>query len=355
MMEKTAATAPHSVARNVPPMFEPTIRDKLAWFSPKTWWGILQLQNASSFCDFQLETFINGILGSLIPLLIVSLLCTLDIGSPHRLVPATLVSPWTIASVDTTLAELRSVRKVCNGWKKMRKQTDEEAVNTLIERIESGRAHRCPRFDLYMPLEYRGQALLFFPGACVPHTAYSEVAAQMSDNGLVVVVASMEPLCMPSAGLGADAPPMRRIIQQVDRDYLPYPAQWSLGGHSFGAFAAMRLALELDPASVVFWGAGSFLKTTTNISMLNCSVLAIQGSNDCIAKHTPESWQTFLNELPPNTTRKVIRGGTHNGFASYPGIPATDGISGITKEHQRKQTAEATSKFIFQHADRQLK
>ena len=331
------------------------MRDKLAWFSPKTWWGILQLQNTSSFCEFQLETFINGILGLLVPLLVVSLFRALHVGS-DRLLPATLVSPWTIASVATIVPELRSIRKVCNGWKKMRKPADEEAVNTLIERIECGRAHRCPRFDVYMPLEYRGQALLFFPGACVPHVAYSEVAAQMSDNGLVVVVASMEPLCMPSAGLGADAPPMRRIMQQVDRDYLPYPAQWSLGGHSFGAFAAMRLALELDPVrSVVFWGAGSFLETTTNISMLNCSVLAIQGSNDCLAKHTPESWKAFLNELPPDTTRKVIRGGTHNGFASYPGIPATDGISGITKEQQHKQTAEATSKFIFQHAKDKLK
>lgn len=330
------------------------MRDKLAWLSPKMWWGILQLQNTSSFCEFQLETFIYGILGMLIPLLVVSLLRALIAGS-DRLVPATLVSPWTIASVVTIVPELRAVRKVCNGWKKLRKPADKEAINTLIERIESGRAHHCPRFDVYMPLEYRGRALLFFPGACVPHVSYSEVAAQMSDMGLVVVVASMEPLCMPSAGLGADAPPMRRIIQQVDRNYLPYPAQWSLGGHSFGAFAAMRLALELGPSSVVFWGAGSFLETTTNISMLNCSVLAIQGSNDCLAKHTPESWQAFLNELPPDTTRKVIRGGTHNGFASYPGNPAADGVPGITKEQQHKQTAEATSKFIFQHAKRKLK
>lgn len=199
-----------------------------------------------------------------------------------------------------------------------------------------------------MPPEYRGQALLFFPGACVPHAAYSEVAARMSDDGLVVVVSSMEPLCMPSANLGADASPMRRIMRQVDREYLPCPAVWSLGGHSFGAFAAMRLALDLDPACVVLWGAGSFLETSTDISMLNCSVLVVQGSNDQLARHTPQSWKAFLNELPPGTTRKVIRKGTHNGFASYPGSPS-DGIPGITKNKQHRKAAEATSKFIFQH------
>lgn len=328
---------------------EPAFRDKLAWLSPQTWWGILQLQDASSFCQFRMRTFVNGILGVLLPTLVVSLLNMMHLGL-HRLIPLTLVSPWTIASVATVGSELRAVQKVCKGWQNMRKQVEIDAINTRNERMQCGRAHHCRRYDVYLPTEYQGQALLFFPGACVPHTCYSEVAALMSDEGLVVVVVSMEPLAMPSAGLGADAPPLRRIMRQVDREYLPYPAQWSLGGHSFGAFAAMRLALELDPQSVVLWGAGNFPDARTNVSMLSCPVLVIQGSNDKIAQHTTESWEAFLKLLPPNTTRTMISGGTHNGFASYPNNPAVDGIPGTTKEKQHQQAATATSKFVLKNS-----
>lgn len=348
MKDEAAKISPDPVqTRDVPPSFQPTLRDKLAWLSPQTWWGVLQLQDASSFCEFQMRTFMNGIAGILLPLLVLSLLRRIALDGTDRLLPAALLSPWTIASVATVVPELRAVRKVCKGWQKMRKPLEDDARDTLQERVRIGRALHTRRYDIYLPPEYRGQALLFFPGACVPHVCYSEIAASMSDEGLVVVVVSMEPVCMPSAGLGADAPPMRRIMQQVDRDILPYPAQWSLGGHSFGAFAAMRLALELGPACVVLWGTGPFPDATTDVSMLNCPVLVVQGSNDKMAQHTPESWHVFLQQLPPDTTRKVIRGGTHNGFASYPNNPLVDGIPGTTKEKQHRQVAAATTKFVF--------
>lgn len=344
----TIVSAPKIMTAKVSNLGKPTLRDKLAWFSPKTWWGILQLQNASSFCEFQMRHFLHGILGVTLPILV---LIMLQIITPAlcsgRLIPLTMLSPWTLASFVSIGTEVRAVRKICRGWKSMRKTVDEDALNLLQERIDIGRAHHLPRYDVYLPPEYKGQALLFFPGACVPQACYAQVAAQMSDNGLVVVVVSMEPVTMPSAGLGADAPPMRRIMQQVDKNYLPYPAQWSLGGHSFGAFAAMRLALELDPSCVVLWGSGPFPDATTDVSTLDRPVLVVQGSNDNMAKHTPESWEAFLKQLPPDTTRKVIQGGTHNQFASYANNPAVDGIPGMTKEQQHQEVATATSKFIF--------
>lgn len=353
-MKETAALTSPKIHESPPSFDQPSLRDKLAWLSPQTWWGILQLQDASSFCQFRMNSFMNGILGVLLPILVLSLLRV--IANPtvasDRLLPATLLSPWTIASVATIVPEVRAVRKVLRGWKSLRKTVDENALITLQERIKSGRVRHFSRYDVYLPPDYRGQALLFLPGACVPHAAYSEVAALMSDEGLVVVVVSMEPVTMPSEGLGADAPPMRQIMQRVDSDILPYPAKWSLGGHSFGAFAAMRLALELEPSCVALWGTGPFPDATTDVSMLDRPVLVLQGSNDAMAQHTDESWQELLSQLPPDTTRKVIRGGTHNQFTSYPNNPAVDGVPGTTKEKQHQQVATATSKFIFKSANK---
>ena len=348
MKETTAKAAPEVTTRDATSLEAITIRDKLAWLSPQTWWGILQLQDTSSFSAFRMQSLIDGVLGILLPLFVLTILRIAHV-CPDRLLPATLVSPWTAACTATIFPQLRAVQRTCSSWRAIRKPLEDDARDTLRQRIQSGRAQRFHRFDVYFPPVYRGQALLFFPGACVPHAAYSEVAALMSDDGLVVVVASIEPVCMPSPGLGADATPMRLIMHQVDSKFLPYPTQWSLGGHSFGAFAAMRLALELGPVCVVLWGVGPFPEAYTNVSQLDCPVLVIQGSNDRLAKHTPESWQEFLKQLPPGAKHKVIHGGTHNGFATYSNNPAVDGLPGITKENQHRLVATATSNFISRH------
>ena len=79
---------------------------------------------------------------------------------------------------------------------------------------------------MYLPAEYKQVGLLFLPGFMVPHSAYSEVAAMISDSGIVVVVLSMEPLRIPAASLGADSRDLKRILRRVDTS-LPSPAKWS--------------------------------------------------------------------------------------------------------------------------------
>ena len=329
------------------PSLKPSLLDKLRWFSPRTWWGIAQLQDALSFCEFNLQSLIHGSLGILLPLLVLTLLRTAQLSS-SRLLLVTLVSPWTFGSIATIGLELRQMKSTCARWAAIRKPIVDDAREALQHRIRIGRAHHTRRYDIYLPLTFQGQALLFFPGACVPHIAYSEVAGLLSDEGLVVVVVSMEPVYMPSPNLGADAKPMRRIMQQVDHDFLPYPAEWSLGGHSMGSFAAMRLVSELQPSRFVFWGMGPFPEIRTNLSNTNCRVLVINGSNDPLCEYTPVSHEEFRRALPPHSVYKTIRGGTHDGFATYPNDPIFDGIPGITKEKQHRLVVAATSTFLLQ-------
>jgi pimeloyl-ACP methyl ester carboxylesterase len=144
-------------------------------------------------------------------------------------------------------------------------------------------------------------------------------------------------------------------MQQVDRDFLPFPAEWSLGGHSMGAFAAMRLAVELQPTNLVFWGMGPFTEARTDISSIGCPVLVIQGSNDMLCKYTPESREEFRRALPLHYVEKLIRGGTHDGFATYPNNPIFDGVPGIPKEKQRRLVVAATSNFLLQSKRQELR
>jgi pimeloyl-ACP methyl ester carboxylesterase len=137
-------------------------------------------------------------------------------------------------------------------------------------------------------------------------------------------------------------------MHQVDRDFLPFPAEWSLGGHSMGAFAAMRLAFELQPTKLVFWGMGSFPEVRTNISSVKCPVLVINGSNDMLCQYTPESRQEFRRALPSHFLDKLIHGGTHDGFATYPNNSLFDGVPGITREKQHRLVVAATSNFLLQ-------
>lgn len=298
-----------------------------------------------------MEALWNGIRGILLPLLVVLLLqntLNLDQSTKNRLLTATLISPWAVQSIRTIVPQIHHVSTTCSLWNAMRKPILDETRDTLQQRISNGRAIRSKRFDLYLPPTYTGRALLFVPGACVPHVAYAQVASQLSEQGVAVVVISAEPVCMPSVHLGCCKKSMQRVMKNVDRKYLPYPARWSLGGHSMGAFCAMRLSSELmNPSHLVFWGMGPYKEARSNISSTTIPVLVVHGSNDKLCEYTPEAWNDFEKDLPPHCVYVVIPGATHNQFATYSNDPAVDGIPGISSEEQHQLVVEATAEFLF--------
>jgi len=190
-------------------------------------------------------------------------------------------------------------------------------------------------------------ALLFIPGALISHTAYSEVAAKLSDQGVCVVTVSMEPCRMATLHLGANEKRFRRIRRHVNT-LLPSKASWSIGGHSLGSFAAMRLARN-NYKSLIMWGSANFANTRTNLrDCTDLPVLVVQGSNDALCAMDDASFIDFNSDFPKSkTTYKTIRGAAHSWFASIDGgDPKFLGLSAITMERHQEEAARITANFL---------
>ncbi|OEU05922.1 hypothetical protein FRACYDRAFT_257289 [Fragilariopsis cylindrus CCMP1102] len=176
---------------------------------------------------------------------------------------------------------------------KKRSPTLSRAKTTIESRIQHHRAYRTRRYDVYLPSSLfstttttsttstlatttnnKLQVLLFLPGAYVSHEAYSEIASRLSDEGFVVAVLSMEPLRLADSRLGnTDVTTMKEIMNSITNEILPSTSksklkskplanmgnadnnisnnnnkkiiEFTLMGHSLGAFAAMKLFREL--------------------------------------------------------------------------------------------------------------
>jgi pimeloyl-ACP methyl ester carboxylesterase len=268
------------------------------------------------------------------------------------------------------------IAQTCHFWKAERRDPLPQALDCLAERVESGRCRRFGRYDVFFPppqqqhnntqggLGQYQHAALFLPGALIAHTAYTEVAAKLSDAGICVVTVSMEPSRMATAHLGADSKRMKRIMKKVNT-LLPVSPFWSIGGHSMGSFAAMRIAKELSSTNdnadaatrisrLFLWGSANFPNTRTNLRddglMDEFPVLIIQGSNDILCRMDAQQLAEFQNDFPADTTiYKTIDGAAHNWFASVDqGEPSYVGKASIPMNQQQEQAVALTAEFLLQ-------
>jgi pimeloyl-ACP methyl ester carboxylesterase len=386
-----------------------------------------------------------------------------------NLLPATLLSPWMIQAVSTNLPLWRHIWTRLQDYRRNRFWTRPTAQLELQHRLQTNRVVRFRRYDIYLPPPLHDdvvvqstddqvvdpdtadpnqapvatnsaffhqeqlldssssfssssatiqscRALLFLPGALVPHAAYAEVAARLSDAGLVVVVVSAEPTRLVHQHLGADVQSIRRIMTRVQSWLLlnhkerrirspptqrhargsssassgssstvlsPPPSQlmssiirrpsplliseWSLMGHSMGSFSALRLFAQLQHTvpqtirRVVLWGTGAFLSLATDMTQCtDCHVLLVQGSDDFVVAYGTSSQAEFDALLPATTTyREVISGGTHDGFASYETTkrttkPTANRTNQRNKTEQKASTTNAiTSSSSLENDERQ--
>ena len=243
------------------------------------------------------------------------------------------------------------------------------AQDVLLERIRSGRAKRTPACDIYFPASTtktkKSIGIIFFPGALVSHTAYASIAAGLSDQGILVVMVSLEPVRFVS-----DLRLAHKITLEALRQVPPSwkVQEWVLAGHSAGSNLALNLAVENDDkpihssiSRVVVCGAGrnelgnGSLRAKSN----PFRVLVMNGSEDNMVKMIGEKdHNDFVNHLlPPNQedqqrdrsieyTRFItIQGGNHGQYADYPKSPR-DGDASITAKEQQRIFVEATTKFL---------
>ncbi|KAL3934456.1 MAG: hypothetical protein SGBAC_009835 [Bacillariaceae sp.] len=235
--------------------------------------------------------------------------------------------------------------------------------NTEITEAEAAAADGATAEGIIRPTKI----IIFFPGALVPSEAYSELAGRLSDNGLIVVVPSLEPCLYAAPNLGTDLQTVRGMMENV-RAELKLDAnniQWVLGGHSMGAFGAIRLYDQFKkeertlrynrrlgkevPTKIndlVLIGVAPFLKECTNLSSYNDAktnrILLIQATDDVLMKILGDGLDLLYKKFPQATTiRTDILGGTHHGFASY-----NDENGQITMQEQQRQVCEHVAEFL---------
>jgi hypothetical protein len=279
----------------------------------------------------------------------------------------TFLSPYTLGVIHETSHIAMALATFCYNCVRFRKNADQSAVDTLSKRILSKRAMRLDKFDLYLPpipsasqghlisshhaeesLSIPG--LIFLPGAYVDHTAYSPVAAKLSDKGILVAVLSMEPVRLAAPFLGGDSKDIVDAMNSASnklRAKLSCNIQWNIGGHSAGAYAAMRLAQQVKVGKCCIWAAGNVDEMVPDLSRLQLDVLIILASNDRFAFLTEQAKSRFLSKMPKNTSIQSIAGGNHAGFGAYPRNELFDGSNEIGLEKQHELVSSITASFLL--------
>jgi len=284
-----------------------------------------------------------------------------------------------------------------------RKRADVSTKAGLLEKIKDGRVIHRHAYDLYLPPREDSLAkldnhpitsLLLLPGFGVHHTAYADVATQISEYGIPVVVVSLQPLRLAHAKLGGSMNDVRRVIKSAGTDVTKYykgnllkqdgksvgniVVEWQLGGHSMGGYAALQLAEELlkngSPSitlndgsiskvgsQIVVWAAGNMIDSVPNLQSTSQTsntndirTLILLGSNDNIAKFTSHRHKRqLLTKLPRGSRLFSIKGANHSGFASYDEASrnsstfAINGQRDITLEAQQKEVSRRTAKWLL--------
>mmetsp|Transcript_26664 Transcript_26664/g.63954 ORF Transcript_26664/g.63954 Transcript_26664/m.63954 type:complete len:646 (+) Transcript_26664:175-2112(+) len=277
-----------------------------------------------------------------------------------------------------------------------RQDAFKSARNMLADRIAIGRAKRLKRCDVYYPPVVEGgggggprrakAGLIFYPGALVDRTAYAPIASRLSEMGVLVAVANLEPWRLITSTKNY---PIREEVMHILSDSVLLSDQgtwtvdeWSIGGHSLGghvAIAAVSNEMSSTVKKVVLWGVSCYPDQTnypcrrTLRELGDVGVLVINGTNDDIRLSTKVTGMRadraaarFEGKLPPlsplssddavasgdsggRTLHVMIEGGNHSGCAHYgpQTFPVMDGVRTITLEQQQRRTAEATADFLL--------
>ena len=240
-------------------------------------------------------------------------------------------------------------KKVAVGLLNNRQDAFKSARNLLTKSIATGRAQRLKSCDVYYPLRLEGEelkatcGLIFYPGALVDRSAYAPIALRLSDMGIVVAIANLEP---DRVVIKLDDYQIKEKVMRILSDSVLLSKRgawtvndWTIGGHSMGGHVAIvAVANELSSTikKVVLFGVGSY----PDLSMHSCKslreiknvgALVVNGSNDnyitSVKFSSKDKAAIFEANMPPKadaTSQKqghtqyvTIEGGNHSGCAHY--------------------------------------
>ena len=369
----------------------------LKLISPKTWIGIFLFMdqlglNTSSFWVSLFGLFV------ILPITLLqsnpSPSFQINAAQILKVFSVTLFSPLSIEYLTKTILPVgKEIYNKLKVWKDFRKNTLPEAQKLYQKSLMDKRIIRTRHYDAYLPLSiskkghtqncskssplllpttnhHHYQGILFFPGAMIDHTSYVEVALQLADAGVLVVIPSMEPLRLASPWLGADTSHVSGILNHVQKR-IHGKIQWAFGGHSLGGYAALRIASQLKKHKVkkkhmdddvhdkqhhtnisnkvVVWAAGNLLDSfldESNLIHLHCLFIQASEDNFCTFP-TRQKVKEFKQKFSSHTIHKCIRGGNHCGFASYPMDLQIDGEQKISRKRQQQYASRETSQFLL--------
>ncbi len=173
-------------------------------------------------------------------------------------------------------------------------------------------------------------AIIFYPGAKVEYTAYSELMYRLAQAGYDCYM-----LQMPGniAFLGINR--AEGIIEEGNYE------NYYLMGHSLGGVAASVYAgnNSEEVSGLIYLASYS----SSDLSDTDLRILSIYGSLDGVLQL--DNLEESREMMPSDYTEIVIEGGNHGQFGSY-GFQDGDNEAAISQNEQIQQTLDAIIEFL---------
>jgi hypothetical protein len=355
------------------PSWTTSIQRNLSFLAPRTWFGIhhalsKQIPNPAA----TLGTFSTWLHHILIPFLLLTTVMHHPRSSYHKPIArsaqqAAIITALSPLNANQIVLCITTIASRLSMWKLSRQEADNEALETLSRDVSFGFASRNWRFDMYFPnemnfskKEHQNQkAMLFIPGFLVDHASYASIASRIASEGdILVVVLSLEPLRMAEKFFLelVELKKCMKIATKLWKQKRGYKGvgtlDWSLCGHSYGGYAAMRLATPLaeyleksceNKLKVLIWAAGDRESFLTDLSTRNdTSIMVLLGDSDTLCKIDENKYRILQSFLPIDTEIRTIFG-SHDNFASY------SKEYGISRVEQHRQISNSTIYFLNHH------
>ena len=283
-----------------------------------------------------------------------------------RIAPTLAITAFVIYRFHTLIRQSLTRAK---AWADNRLDANTSALKTLAEGIQKGRIRVEPGFfDLFLPPGVAATShntartvvkagLILFPGALVEYRAYAGVAKKLADEGVLVVLFNTERFHrLPVEIFECNMNNVQKAISMLHSKFKLQCQEWSIGGHSMGAFTSQQIVLE----NPTFFRCIVLFATYRPLMIedSDIDVLVVQATCDGIGESFRKAphRQQFLDSFAKLRRRKRlhdIEGGNHGGFGDYATqtFPVPDRERSIPLEAMHDEIVKVTADFLLGRND----